>query len=498
MNQTRQDRGSVLKDQRSRHTIDGGAHVVRGVPSLVHRGVVYLSALVIACTSIALYLGKANVIVDARGRIVPEADVVSVQALQGGVVNAVLAKAGDRLPAGATLLKLDLSERGMSVAELQQKRNAQRDQLARLKATRSLIDAILANPDDALRKTSNTVIATVGKTTDLVNELEDATSKVDAARGAIAGWPGRRVALEREIAMTRENVRINENNYTSQAQLLASTEAALVQKQSQLEGFRRLAERRLLSSLELGTEEERFRAAQAGAAESRRHVEQLELDISNQKLKLAELEGRIDSEPRAREAALRQAENSLRQMLALLRQDGENLDTERRELETALTATESRLKLAENQVSLTSVTMPVAGMLADLKVANAGELVALGQVVATVVPDGVPLVVEAAVPNRNVGFVTPGIEGRVKVDAYPFQQFGTLRARVRTVLPGLGRDNNFVVRLDLLDTRMPGGSTALPLFPGLAVEAELFTSRQRLINVILGPGTASAEGAAER
>lgn len=474
---------------------DGSSQIVGEVPSVIQRGVVYLGALVLIVTATLLYVGKAYVIVNARGRIVPEADVVTVQALQGGVVRDVLAKAGDRLPSGTTVLKLDLAESGMGVAELRQKLDAQRAQLARLHATTALIDAILADPETALQGTRGTVIATVGKTTELINGLEDTKAKVDSAKAAIAGWPGRRVALQREIAMTRDNVRINENNYASQARLLESTEAALVPKRTQLEGFRRLAERKLLSSLELGTEEERFRAAESGAAEARRRVEQLELDISNQKLKLAELESRIDSEPLGREAAHRQAQNVFRQNLALLRQDGENLANQGRELETALTSTETRLTLAAGQVSLSAVTMPVSGIIAEMKVANAGELVTVGQMVASVVPDGVPLVVEAAVPNRDVGFVKPGIEGRVKVDAYPFQQFGTLRARVRTVLPGLGRDNNFTIRLELLDATFAAGGTTLPLFPGLAVDVELFTSRQRLIHLMLGPSAASASAA---
>jgi HlyD family secretion protein len=470
----------------------GSSQIVGEIPTIVQRGVVYLSALVLVVTAVLLYVGKAYVIVNARGRIVPEADVVTVQALQGGVVREVLAKTGDRLPAGTVVLKLDLAESGMSVAELQQKVEAQRTQLERLHATTALIDTILADPESALQQTRSTVIATVGKTTELINELEDLKSKVDGAKGAITGWPGRKEALLREIAMTRENVRINESNYTSQARLLDSTEASIVQKRAQLEGFRRLAERKLLSSLELGTEEERFRAAESSAAESRRRVEQLELDISNQKLKLAELESRIDSEPRGREGAYRQAQNVMRQNLALLRQEGENLANQARDVETALKSTETRLTLARNQVSLSAVTMPVAGIVAEMKIANVGELITVGQTVASVVPDGVPLIVEAAVPNRDVGFVKPGIEGRVKVDAYPFQQFGTLRARVRTVLPGLGRDNNFTVRLELLDATFAAGGATLPLFPGLAVDAELFTSRQRLINLILGPGSVSA------
>jgi multidrug efflux pump subunit AcrA (membrane-fusion protein) len=165
----------------------GSSQIVGEIPTIVQRGVVYLSALVLIATAILLYVGKAYVIVNARGRIVPEADVVSVQALQGGVVREVLAKAGDRLPAGSTVVKLDLAESGMSVAELKQKLQAQRTQLERLKATTQLIDTILADPDDALQRTRSTVIATVGKTTELINELEDTKSKVDGAKGAIAG-----------------------------------------------------------------------------------------------------------------------------------------------------------------------------------------------------------------------------------------------------------------------------------------------------------------------
>jgi multidrug efflux pump subunit AcrA (membrane-fusion protein) len=464
------------------------------MPPAIQRGIVYLAALILVVALGLLYFGKVYVVVSAKGRIVPEGDVALVQALQGGVVNAVLARAGDRLPAGAPIVKLDLSEPGMSLAELRQKREGQNEELARLQATVALIDRIVADPDKALERTRNTVIATVGKTTELVNELENMKSRIDGARGAIAGWPSRKQAMQREVELTRENVRVNEANYSSQARLLQGTESALVQKKAQLEGFRRLNERQLLSALELGAEEEKYRSAEASAAESRRRVEQLEIDISNQKIKLAELEGRVESEPASREGALRQAQNTFRQALAILRENGENLRNQARELEANLRTTEMRLKLAENQMSLTSVLMPVGGLVAEMKVSAAGELLTAGQMVATIVPDGVPLVVEAAVPNSDVGFVRAGVDGRIKVDAYPFQQFGTLPGRVRTVLPGLGRDNNFTVRLDLLQSKIASGDGDLPLFPGLAVQIELLTVRRRLISLVLESGGRAGVG----
>lgn len=458
--------------------------IVYEVPSRLRRGAVYLLVLLLIATGAALLVGRVSVVVSGRGRVVPEGDVVLVQARQRGVVKAVLARAGDRLPAGGALLKLDVSEAGVALTELQQKAALLADQLQKVRATRSFIDGILANPRTALQAAPNEAIATVGNVMALVNELENTQAKVDAAEAAAKAWPARRGGMLRDIELTRENIRVNENSYRSQERLLQGTETALGQKRTQLESYRALAERRLLSGLELGSEEEKFRAAEASAAEARRRVEQLAIEISNQKIKLQELQGRLDGEPAAREGAARQSRYTMLQTLALLRERRANLDSESREIEAAVAGTQARLALAESQASLESVTTPVGGMVAEAKVTNTGEIVEIGALVATIVPDGVPLVVEADVPNRDVAFVKQGIDGRIKVDAYPFHEFGTLPARVLTVLPGLGTDNSFTVRLQLLETTLGARGERLPIFPGLAVQADLMTARRRLLDVL--------------
>jgi len=459
------------------------------MPSPLKRGVVYLVALIVIATMALLYFGRAHVVVTGRGRIVPEGDVILVQAIQGGVVSGLLAKAGDRLPAGAPIVKLDVGESGVGVTELEQKADALEDQIAKLTATVAVINQIVADPERALVDTKVLSVATVGNVAQTVNDLENLRARLDGARRAVTGWPSRRAASVREIELTRDNVALNEKSYATQVKLLESGEAALAQKQAQLTGFRALAERRLISSLELGAEEEKVRAAEGATAEARRRVEQLAVDISNQKIKLADLEGRMAAEPSMREGAVRQAESALRQTLALLRQEGANLGLQLTEAESNLQATRARLGMAQDRVALTSVVMPVAGMISELKVSNTGELLGAGALVATVVPDGVPLVVEASVSNRDVGFVKPGIDARIKVDAYPFQQFGTLAARVRTVVPGTGNDNSFTVTLDLLESRISASDRELPLFPGLAVDAELLTARQRIITRLLSAGS---------
>ena len=443
------------------------SEIVYEVPSVLRRGIVYLLGLVMVAAVALLAFGQVAVVVNGRGRIVPEGDVVLVQALQRGVVKAVLVRAGDRLPAGAPLVNLDISEAGVALTELKQRAGVERDQLDRVRGTLAFVDAILANPRRALQASPQQAVATVGEVMHFVNELENTQAKADAAEAAARNWPARRGGMLRDIDLTRDNVRVNEESHATLA-------------------------RRLLSALELGVEEEKFRAAEAAAAEARRRYEQLAIDISNQKIKLQELQGRLEGEPAAREAAARQAQNTMRQTLALLREERANLGIQARQLEGSLTGTQARLGMAESQASLTSVTTPVAGIVAEMKVTSTGEVIELGGLVATMVPEGVPLVVEAEVPNRDVAFVRPGIEGRIKVDAYPFHEFGTLAARVETVLPALGTDNSFTVRLHLLDTSIGHRGERLPLFPGLSVQADLLTARRRLIDLLLDSRAPSA------
>jgi hemolysin D len=118
-----------MEDQtRPAESIHGSAweppEALAAMPSPLKRGVIYLVALIVLVTVLVLYFGKVHVVVTGRGRVVPEGDVVLVQAIQGGIVSSVLAKSGDRLPAGAPLVKFDVAESGVGLTELQQKADA--------------------------------------------------------------------------------------------------------------------------------------------------------------------------------------------------------------------------------------------------------------------------------------------------------------------------------------------------------------------------------------
>lgn len=96
---------------------------------------------------------------------------------------------------------------------------------------------------------------------------------------------------------------------------------------------------------------------------------------------------------------------------------------------------------------------------------------------------GTPLVVKANVPNKDMGFVKVGMSARIKVDAYPFQQFGIVPARVRYIVPNVG-DEDFTMTLELLQNSIKANEHENQLFPGLTVQAEVQTRNQRLFELL--------------
>lgn len=94
-----------------------------------------------------------------------------------------------------------------------------------------------------------------------------------------------------------------------------------------------------------------------------------------------------------------------------------------------------------------------------------------------------PLVVKATVPNKDIGFIKVGMAARIKIDAYPFGQFGSVPARVRQIVP-VGNEDNFTMTLELLQDSIKADEHQIQLFPGLTVQAEVQTKNQRLFELL--------------
>jgi hemolysin D len=94
--------------------------------------------------------------------------------------------------------------------------------------------------------------------------------------------------------------------------------------------------------------------------------------------------------------------------------------------------TADRMK-AEVRLDRLSLRSPVGGVVQALAITTIGQVVEPGKELMRIVPRDAPIEIQAYISNDDIGFVSPDQEAFVKVDAFPFSRYGTLRAKVVSV-----------------------------------------------------------------
>jgi hemolysin D len=464
--------------ERSLHAIDR-SEIVPEVPArLVRRGI-YLIATAVVVAFALLYFGKVPVAVTAYGKVVPERDPLTLRALYGGVVRSIRARPGDRLAAGAPIATLDVQAAATDLASLRRTHQLQQAQLESARASLAEVDRILATPGVAVSVRAEARSVMVAG----LSALEKTRLALEVARQHAQRLPERRRLHARQLELVRHHTTLSEQGHAAQARVLDDQERALPIQSSRLMNLRALAAKGGVLPRELSAEEEEYRNAESRLLASRQRLAQQAIDISTQKLRQLELELTLAALGPEAASSLRQTELAFRQTLASLREERQALSSRIEELSAASEAAAATITEADGRPTLETIAMPVAGTLVELAIGHPGDRIAVGALVAAVAPADVPLAIEAVIPNKDVGFVTPGLEARIQVDAYPHRQFGTARAEVQRV-PLAGPDGTFSVRLRLLEDRVGAGVDAPRLFPGLTVVAEIRTTKQRLIDLL--------------
>jgi len=125
-------------------------------------------------------------------------------------------------------------------------------------------------------------------------------------------------------------------------------------------------------------------------------------------------------------------------------------------------AAESTIARLGEEIERHEVRAPVGGTIADLAVLRTGAYVAAGQKLATVVPHGGLIIVGEFVPAAVLGRIHPGQAARLRLDGFPWAQYGMIDARVVRVA---GEVRDGLVRVEFQPLRQV--EPKLPLQHGL-------------------------------
>ena len=410
-------------------------------PPRVARMTLYCVTALIASAIIWASVSSIDEVVIAPGKLVTTQPTIVVQPLETSIIRTIEVKAGEVVHAGQTLATLDATFSQADVDQQQAKFSALDAQVRR-------IEAELAGND-----------YTAGATPDQVLQAQ---------------LFGQRRAFYMAQLQNFE-------------QQIAGQSAALAASKNQ-EAV--LNERRDgLSQIEAARE--RLYNKQSGSLITLLGSRDARLDVESD---LTAVRGRADEAAHAyaklradRQAFIEDFRRAAMEQLVDLRGQRDMADEELK-----------KMALRRNMVVLTA---PADSVVLDLAQRSVGSVVREAEPVVTLVPINVPLEAEVSINTRDIGRVAVGKEARVKLDAYPFQKYGTATGEVRTIsqdtfltgqqeqtaTPGQPPAPFFKARILLADTRLNATDVPVRLLPGMTVSTEIKVGNRTVISYFLYP-----------
>ena len=290
------------------------------------------------------------------------------------------------------------------------------------------------------------------------------------------------LATEREaVNKMKRDLLLNEQAVEQAA--LPSLEADAARNQrDRIRNARELAKKQSLAQRQVVTESELDKTT-ADADRALAEKVQLDSQLAKARLTIDQLRQKVDGV--ATEAAVQTLQDGLAELEAR-----RNLATLRRQL------AEARLKLER-----ATIKAPVAGTVHALGVRATGEQVRDADVVCRLVPPEQGMLAEIELPAADIAFVHNGQKARVKVDAFPFADYGAVLGTVEYVAPDADtqatgdrkRRPVYIVRVRVNDedflrrlvAKQPGRDARLR--PGMTLVAELVHRRETLGALLFKP-----------
>lgn len=407
-------------------------------PSRIGRSIVWTIMAFVVSGMLWAFLGELDIVAVAPGKIVPSAGTMPIQPVEIGVVRAVHVRDGQSVKAGDFIIELDPTETTADVERLSAELLQAQLDIARL-------EALLApDPPEAFTPPREATLVQVGRQMALLRSQ----------------WQRHREALENYVGEV-EVLKAETASVLSEAESLASQVSI---KRDVISRYRKLVDRDQFPR----TKFEEMR------------LELITLEGETQvKRRMAELNkvkvGNVEQKSRLEEAEFRNQINS-----------------ELKESEKQAFAIEQELIKARKRETRRVLVAPADGTVQELKAKSIGQVVNPAEVVAIVVPSGNSFEVRARVENKDKGFVTPGQEVEIKVDAFQFTKWGTLKGEVLAMSgdaisdPETGQTYyEAVVSMDR--TIMRPATDEGRVGPGMSVTAEIKTGKRGIYEYVLAP-----------
>ncbi|NJL46286.1 MAG: HlyD family type I secretion periplasmic adaptor subunit [Leptolyngbyaceae cyanobacterium SM2_5_2] len=374
------------------------------------------------------WFGSLEEVSIAQGQLAPLGEVYQVQPATAGEVIRLAVKEGDHVDQGQTIAELDQRLIEKEIERLSYSLNAYRQKLAQTKA--------------------------------LIQQT--------------------RLGLSTLQTISRADIAARQSSIAEEAAAIATNERMLsqlqVDREAQLARMDRLA-----------------KLVERGAfAED--HLFQVEQELRDRDRSIIQAQGMAEQSS----ATIAQLQAELDQTKAMAQKNEldatkqlQQLQIEATQLEASIQETQALLERSQTELAQATLVAPVSGTISALEIDNVGVVLQPGQTIAEIAPSTAPLVLSALLPSEKAGLVKTGMPVNVKLDAFPYQDYGIVTGAVHAISPDtkaheqMGAVYRVEITLDATDITHEGESVAFKA--GQTATAEIIVRKRRIISLILEP-----------
>jgi hemolysin D len=403
------------------------------------------SLIVVFCIIAVIWaiVGSIDVVAIARGKVIPNDRLKTIQPFETAIVKKVFVSDGKQVKAGDILIELDPSIANADQARVSIDVFASTLQVARAKALLAALDGNFA--------------PSLPKPAKLTEQEERRFAEGQAAvNSQYADVRAKLNKLDAEISRRRAEIASN----TESIKKLAGS---LVITRKQAADFKALIKEGFVSNHALMEKEQKV-------------VEQ-EGDLANQTARQKELESGL-AENIAQKASYSSEQRRLGFELIA-------------DAQQKLSAQNTEMTKAQVKVKQLELRSPVDGTVQQLAVFTEGGVVTPAQPLMTIVPKDSAVEIEAFLENKDIGFVRTGQVAEIKLEAFPFTKYGTVPGSVTSISRDAITDEKkgllYAVRIKLDKTSIQVEDSSIGISAGMASTVEIKTGKRKLIEYFLSP-----------
>lgn len=185
------------------------------------------------------------------------------------------------------------------------------------------------------------------------------------------------------------------------------------------------------------------------------------------------------------------------QMAAKKNKYFQDAQTELTRAEEDLASVKQATAQRKDSLDHTELRAPLAGVVKNVRVTTQGAVVRAGEEVMQIVPTDDDLIVEVKVRPQDVAHLKPGLPANVKIDAYDYTIYGTLKGKLTYLSPDtLNEDNKpneqpyFRAQIRTDGRQFTGRpQESIDIQPGMTATVEMVTGSNTVLRFLTKPVT---------